>query len=169
VHQSVTRRSSRVAGRSAPPRMLRATLLLAAALLLLGTLGCGPTNGGDRPTLTTTTTVDAAVAAPWLVGTWNTISRGTDWVDDLTYQFRADGTYLLTAKKMGTTTGTQIQTGDYRVEDERILLSECRETWIDATGATEYRDKAVGDNSVWYESVDGVLTLNGEAYQRIGE
>lgn len=139
--------------------MAPALVVLALAALLIS--ACG----GITTTLTGVTTSLSQEEAQ-LVGTWETLSRGTDWVDRLTYEFRPDGTFSYVAEKSGTTTGTEMLRGRFRTKGDGLLLTDLKETWIGPEGSTEYQDRAADDRRVLYEFTDGVLLLNGEAYAK---
>jgi ABC-type transport system substrate-binding protein len=146
-------------------RLAMKTLALALVLVLLGLALALSACGTTSATITEPTTAPSQEEAQ-LVGTWETVSMGTDWVDRLTYEFRPDGTFSYLAKKSGTTTGTEMLSGRFRIDGDGLFLTDVRETWIDPTGSTEYKNRKADDRRVLYSFTDGVLLLNGEAYAK---
>jgi hypothetical protein len=130
-------------------------------LLSLVMLACG--TGTTTPTGGTTILSEEEAQ---LLGAWETVSRGTDWVDNLSYDFRPDGTFSYVARKAGTTTGTEQLRGRFHIEGDRLVLTDLRDTWIDSSGSTDYQDREIEDRRVWFEFSGGVLSLNGEAYDK---
>ena len=94
-------------------------ILVAVSLLSVSAccLGCGrPDNGvttttSTAPSVTTTTLSDPSRSLSSeetaLVGTWEALDKGTDWVDRITFEFRSDGTFEYFSSKGGTVTGEE--------------------------------------------------------------
>ena len=64
-------------------------------------------------------------------------------------EFKADGTFFLTANSYAAVRGKLIQKGNYSVQGDRIICTNVTESWTEQGGyqGRNYTDKAISDLS----------------------
>jgi hypothetical protein len=152
-------------------------ILAAFSLLLVSACcpGCGrPDNSVTTTTSTTAPVTPTALSDPVshlspdeaaLVGTWEGLDKGTDWVEQIVFQFRSDGTFEYSSKG-GTVASEEFLTGRFTTEGEHLVLTEVSGTQKDWSSTTESLE---GDRTFWYAFDGRLLFLNGVPYHRVSE
>jgi hypothetical protein len=152
-------------------------ILVAVSLLSVSTccLGCGRPDIGVTTTITAVSVTTTILSGPSrslspeeaaLVGTWEALDKGTDWVDQITFEFRSDGTFEYFSSKGGTGTGKEQMTGRFNIEGEHLVLKDVTGTRDDGSNTTELLDT---DRTLWYALDGDVLSLNGVPYDRVSK